>query len=448
MKLSSRLTIYLSIIFIAFITIFTSLFIVIFSYHAQNVENTRTETKLLNMADYIGKNYNGKDITKSFGNKFFKLSNTLDDGEFWLVDKESLNITGSQYYPKLVYNQLPSTAAKDIQQIFQGKQVASNNFTPFLKNISNTIGVPIKDDSGHIIGALLIHYKELSIFSSWYDYIGIVIFTALGLSILFSLFIYLFVKRYTIPLKIFNIYITKLLNKEYNHKLNIKNAYDFEILANNLNMLNEFLIRDKENKELSIRKNQSLLLNSAYASYKILRDFDNNLENAVPYLKKYLPKDIANRFFVFKNRLICLSENLYLNKNPNLLNLSPKNLELISIVDETIVNFKNKYPNSSVNIDEKLKKIAIVGYFDFYRVTELITSILYILKNSSKSITIDYMDRGNSHILIFESDSLESSQNNKRLHLFYLNAKTLAKIQGLDLKFDEEKNIYKFIIPK
>ena len=156
-KLINKLMLILTAIVLFFTVSFCSLFGFIFLRHANDVENSRLETAALSFADVLSKTTNDSiPITVSYNNNVLQLLNVLNQNEIWLVDKNTLQITGSRSYPNLIYNQLSEQCQNDIQTIFTGQNLRTGDFTAFTNSDYITIGVPVYNKAGEVKAALLL----------------------------------------------------------------------------------------------------------------------------------------------------------------------------------------------------------------------------------------------------------------------------------------------------
>lgn len=454
-KLTTRLIIIMASLLFAFIFLFTMAFSFIFWHHAKNVEQARMETKLLNIADNIGKNYHGKDLTRSYGNKFFQISNTLGDGELWIVDKNTLHIAGAKDYPKLTYDQLTGANAKDIQQILAGNHIESSSFADFNENLPLTAGVPIKDSQGDIIGALLVHYSPPAYFNFWYDSLGIAIFTTVIIYLLLLWLTVVLVRKYTMPLKVFDYYLERLTRGDYSAKLKIKNSTDFESLANHLNYLTEYLDEQRESCKNDKLHNKTVLLNSAYANYEIARDFEKLLEDMRPYLAKFLPKALTKRLLSFHNIFINSTANLFKEETPFLLGFDIKDLNVLdslkaalSVMDpvfkakEIAIFQQNELPAGLIlhqGDEERLKQM----FLTVFRLAAAVTP-------DKATITIDYIEDPSRYLITIYAPTFKDHIGELANNIHFLMARNLAHLQGMDLRFESQTvtPCYRLIINK
>ena len=123
-KLINKLMLILTAIVLFFTISFCIFFGFIFLRHANDVENSRLETAALSFADVLSKTTDDNiPITINYNNNVLQLLNVLNQNEIWLIDKNTLQLTGSRSYPDLTYNHLPEQCQNDIQTIFTGQNL-------------------------------------------------------------------------------------------------------------------------------------------------------------------------------------------------------------------------------------------------------------------------------------------------------------------------------------
>ena len=82
-------------------------------------------------------------------------------GNVWIIDKD-LNIITNGHHGKgagtaYTYQELPTNAESVVKQVFHDNAVYSEEFSGLLSQSTLTIGVPIKNGIGNVIGVVLLH---------------------------------------------------------------------------------------------------------------------------------------------------------------------------------------------------------------------------------------------------------------------------------------------------
>lgn len=83
--------------------------------------------------------------------------NAFTGSDVWLVDRAERTITLSGSETETDYTELPPSAEALLEKIFTGESAAGESFNAMLDVPSVTAGAPIRDDSGSVTGAILMH---------------------------------------------------------------------------------------------------------------------------------------------------------------------------------------------------------------------------------------------------------------------------------------------------
>ena len=100
-KLINKILLIMSTILILFVVSFSAVFGYLFFQHSQNIESSRLESTALSLADILSKSTGNNPLTNIYNANVLQLVNILEQGEIWLVDKNTLQIVGSRFNPAL-----------------------------------------------------------------------------------------------------------------------------------------------------------------------------------------------------------------------------------------------------------------------------------------------------------------------------------------------------------
>jgi signal transduction histidine kinase len=82
-------------------------------------------------------------------------------GNVWVIDEENNIITGGHHGmgagQTVVYRELPANADSVVRQVFRDNAVYSEEFSGLLSQSTLTLGVPVKNGAGDVIGVVLFH---------------------------------------------------------------------------------------------------------------------------------------------------------------------------------------------------------------------------------------------------------------------------------------------------
>lgn len=310
-KLINKLMLILTTILLFFIISFSICFGFIFLQHANDVENSRLETTALSFADILSKNTDDNTpITTYYNNNVLQLLNVLNQNEIWLIDKNTLQITGSRSYPNLIYNQLSEQCLNDIQTIFTGQNLRTNDFATFTNSDYITIGVPVYNKAGEVKAALLLHDKLPSIQHSWYDGISILLFCSIILLIFSVLLLRYFVKKYILSLSVLNKFIQKIIHHNYETQIKTKSTDEIALLAQNLNKLSTYLQNMKNNTQFKEKSCSDLVVKTAYKLHSPIKEIKSALNELITKNKSALNKTTINKMTKEIEKMQHLTNNL------------------------------------------------------------------------------------------------------------------------------------------
>lgn len=278
LKLINKILLLMSLFLIIFVVLFTFCFGFLFMKHSRNVESVRLETTALSLADTIGKMTASNNLSNPYNNNVLQLVNILDQGEVWLVDKNTLNISGYKNKLPLKYNQLSGQAINDIQNILDGNIIRSTAFTNYTKPNYITVGVPVYNNNGEIIGALLFSSNLPDLIFSWYDGIAIMTFLAILLIILLLFSLKLLISKQILPLSVLNNFIDKIIQHDYSAHLKIKSQDEISLLASKLNDLSHYLHKIDQENQITTQTNSELILQTAYKTHTPLKELKSTLQ--------------------------------------------------------------------------------------------------------------------------------------------------------------------------
>lgn len=159
----------LSLYFGIALSIFAIIMGFTFSYlfRRQTIETRKSE--LLGRAQSIAENtsdYLESIYRNGMGNGFGGYIRSLNDiagADAWIIDENKNLITAGNMHGMLnenkiiTYSDLPADADHIISEVFQDKNVFSEDFSDILKKATLTVGVPVKNSQNKVIAVVLLH---------------------------------------------------------------------------------------------------------------------------------------------------------------------------------------------------------------------------------------------------------------------------------------------------
>lgn len=376
-KLTNKIVMILSTIILFFIITFSLCFSLIFIHHANTVEQSRLESRALSLADAIGKATPDNAVTTIYNNNFILSLNSLNQSEVWLIDKASLNIVGSRFNPRLTYSVLSESETNDIQNIFAGQNIRTDDFKDFLNSNFTTVGVPIYDKNGQVKAALLLHDKIPTIYDSWYDGLPIIGTCAFILLIISIFLVRLCVRKYVLSLDVLNNFMQKILQHNYDSQIRTKAKDEISQLANKLNQLAKYMQTTEQEFRSQKSSNNNLMTKTAYKMHENLKD----LKSAITTLSTNTEKLDT------------------INKEKTLSKIS-KHIEQLEFMANNMLNL-SELDNSSLALQKEL--------------TNLLDILNDVIKDSKKyaderHITLKIHVDLENHLLLFAGDPMRLKQ--------------------------------------
>lgn len=161
-KIAKKLSMYFALALLIFSLIIGSAFFFLFRKYTVDVHKNELKNYAVSLAEALSGENN-----RSFGNgmgglgAYLHFINEVAKTDVWIVD-EKLNLVTAHMRQGMMrgrYNiaELPSHAGEMIDSVFQGKTVFSEEFSDVLSKLTLTVGTPIKNANGDILGAVLLH---------------------------------------------------------------------------------------------------------------------------------------------------------------------------------------------------------------------------------------------------------------------------------------------------
>lgn len=477
LKLINKLIILLSSILFLFVLLFSLCFSFLFVQHSYKIENNRLDTKALSLADAISKITPDNALPAVYNNAVLRLVNTLNQNEIWLIDKNTLQISGSRDNPDLVYAQLSTEETNDIQKIFDGQNIRTSSFAPFINPAYTTIGVPVYDRYGEIQAALLLHDKLPTIEHSWYDGIPLALLCSLLIYIIcMALLIYL-TKKYILSLSVINNFIKKILQHDYSSHIKTKSTDELGEISQNINKLAQYLQQIEQSSKSKAESNYNLIVKTAYKLHTPLKDLKfslNDLASQSTTSNKINTTDAAKKMLKDVDKLQHIINNLFeiSNMDNTEFNMDKSLLNLLEVLKDTIKAQQKYADDKKITLSQniKLSKELILFTGNSERLKQMFSETLdkaIQLYPTNSTLYIDVIEDDVSYYIYFKNTNTEISvkqlpeffqqaQDDKPDETLYssleLNiAQHLASLHDIKLNYQKQPDGYtsfEFVIPK
>lgn len=166
--------------------------------------------------------------------------------DLWILDRQANQITIGTGRGDLSYRVLDIDAQAIVDRVFSGEEVLSRQFSSFFGDTSITAGIPLRDDSGEVSAALLLHDRVEGMDAFLSDTALVLMVTtliAIGLVLILSA---LFARRFSRPLLQMSEITRRLARGETGISTGIAQNDEVGALAEDIDMLS---VRLKEARE-------------------------------------------------------------------------------------------------------------------------------------------------------------------------------------------------------
>lgn len=167
-KITRKLILYFVLLLLFFSILMAVLFTYQFSRQATGIYREELEKTTVvisnNLADGImdqfgapmGKRGNPMPSGQGIG-MLLHFLDQIATGEVWIVDRDAHTISVGQNRLAITFAELPDSALQLLDRVFAGEVASTETFGSVLGQPTVTAGAPIRDGSGNVIGAVLLH---------------------------------------------------------------------------------------------------------------------------------------------------------------------------------------------------------------------------------------------------------------------------------------------------
>ncbi len=245
-KIALRLSLNFAIALLIFSFVIGSIFILLFRNHTLNIHKSDLESRATNIATtlslYIDRG-NGS-MGGGYG-AYLRFIGDIAGTDVWVVDDQLNLVTagrgqGMMMADRYHYTDLPENAEELIGEVFKDKIVFSEDFSSVLKELTLTVGVPIKV-SNQVVGVVLLHSPVHGIDAAVTKGISILIISILSALLIAVLLSIVFSISFTKPLTKMKTTALCLAMGDYTAKNNIFQNDEIGELADTMDILAEQL---------------------------------------------------------------------------------------------------------------------------------------------------------------------------------------------------------------
>ncbi len=403
-KITAKLSLYFALALLIFAIIIGSVFILLFRSYTLESHKVELESQATKIAQtiplYMDKDSGGM---AGFG-MYLRMTGDIGGTDVWIVDRDLNLITGGKHGGHMVrdyrYKDLPPNAEDLIKEGFTGKTVFSEDFSNLLSELTLTVGVPIFNGGGDVIGVVLVHSPVKGIneaISQGIIILVISIILALIVAVILSVILSL---SFTRPLATMKKTAGRLAEGEYTAKTNIQQNDEIGDLANTLDILADRLdiaSHESENLENMRREFVANISHELRTPITVIRGS----------LEALIDKVVTDPTKIDEYNLQMLEESKYLERLVgDLLDLSKlqstdfaiekTRLSICHIVEDVTRSAKPLAEKKGVGIEVKQEEGSCEFLGDYGRIRQMIMIILdNAIKFSPKDETVSIIVEGN-----------------------------------------------------
>ncbi len=157
-KIARTLSLYFVVALLVFAIVVGAVFLLLFRNYTVSVHRDKLRGYAESLAEALsGQSGSGSDRL----GPYLRFAGEVAEADVWIVDEnmQLLTISRGQGMASGHYNyaELPDNAGELIDEVFEGKTAFSEDFSGVLSAPTLTVGAPITDSAGTVLGAVLLH---------------------------------------------------------------------------------------------------------------------------------------------------------------------------------------------------------------------------------------------------------------------------------------------------
>lgn len=259
--MSVKLSLYFAGTLLLFAIIIGGVFVSLFRSQSLDANKAELENRAVNIAENLPLYIDDKGAGMGGFSMYLRVIGDVAGTDVWIVDADLNLITGGRgnnhTQGGLRFSDLPSNAEQLIQKSFTGVTAFSEDFSNLLSESTLTVGAPIFDRTGEVIGVVLLHSPIQGVNEAIYKGILILIISIVLALIASFILSILFSRSFTKPLSKMKKTALQLADGQYTVKTNIMQDDEIGELAHTLDVLAERLDEaSHESEQLEIMRNE------------------------------------------------------------------------------------------------------------------------------------------------------------------------------------------------
>lgn len=252
-RIAVRLFIYFAMALLAFSLVIGGVFSVLFRNYTMQLHEEELGKRAAGIAESLSELMPAGGYGRQSGyGAYLRFIDDIAMADVWIVDQDLNLLTRGQGAGgrgmDYKYSDLPANADQVVAQVFSGQTTFSQDFSPLLNSPTLTVGTPITDPGGKVIGVVLLHSPVEGIVQVADDSFGLLalsILVALLLALLLSI---LFSISFTRPLNRMRNTALLLAEGDYSVQTHIRQKDELGELATALDILSDRLEEARQDR--------------------------------------------------------------------------------------------------------------------------------------------------------------------------------------------------------
>ena len=259
-SISKRLIGYFTGTLLLFAVVIGAVFAVLFTRTMEQHNRDDLQKRAEMIADTLASFLQGQSFSNSHGEHgqggygaFLNMVDTIAMGEVWMVDKDGSLITGHDQ----AVQALPPYGEVLVENAWEGNVTFSTSFSETLGSQTVTVCVPVWDQSGEVMAAVLLHAPAQGMQQAMQAGLWILLLSTVVAAFLSVSAAILLSRRFTKPIRQIGITTRKLASGQYDEKTNVQSRDEIGQLAKDVDELAQKLQLAKEQQERLEKERQA-----------------------------------------------------------------------------------------------------------------------------------------------------------------------------------------------
>jgi len=158
-KIARRLSLYFVMALLVFAIVVGAVFLLLFRNYTVSLHRDKLRGYAESLAGALSVQESGTG-SNQFG-PYLRFAGEVAEADVWIVDENMEFLTISRGQGMMIghynYTELPENAGELIDEVFEGKTAFSESFSGVLSAPTLTVGAPVTDSAGNVLGAVLLH---------------------------------------------------------------------------------------------------------------------------------------------------------------------------------------------------------------------------------------------------------------------------------------------------